>query len=56
MISNIRIEDIGVRQSKYRILFDKDNQEHILSRTFSMKSDALIVVNKLRDKQEDILR
>ena len=56
MIDNINIEDIGKRQGKYRITFDKDGIWHVLSRTFSMFEDAQIIANKLQTKQEDALR
>ena len=48
MISNIRIEDIGKKQSKYRILFNKNGDERVCSRTFSFKEDAQKVADKLQ--------
>jgi hypothetical protein len=56
MIHDIKIEDIGNRQSKYRITFYKDNIWHVLSRTFYMLDDAKKIADKLQARQEDILR
>ena len=56
MINNIRIEDIGKRQGKFRILFTHNGDEQVLSRTFTFKKDALTLAYKLKTKQESILR
>jgi len=56
MITNIRIEDIGRTSSKFRIVFNQDGDERILSRTFAFKEDAQVVVDKLQTRQEEVLR